>query len=153
MFCAFVIFISSIVLQYLCMNKGMNGEFEFLLSKYNSPIVLMYSICMLGFFSKWRIGNKTIQRIIGRLSISAFSVYLLHDNFLIRSYLYVILSDAVDYSAFNLAMVIVVFSVLCYSICVIVDSVRLKLFAVLHVDEIIRRIDEFAGKTVEKYFQ
>lgn len=88
----------------------------------NSVLVFITSISMFVSFSKWNIGSKKMINII---SSATFGVYLIHDNNLVRNFLWIDLFKNrlyVGNSKIFIHAVLVILIVYCF--CTIVDLLR-----------------------------
>ncbi len=133
-----VVVISSIVLRNICEAFGFYGTFLF---TNTSPIVLTSSVCLLLMFARWRVGSVGI-RIIELLAPLSFSVYLIHDNNLVREFL---MKDAfvkyLNLPPFVLLLVIISTAVCIYLVCSVIDVVRNGIFDKLHIKQYFTKIE------------
>lgn len=90
--------------------------------RYDNPLVIASSLCMVVALSKWRFRNKVINSI----ALSCFAVYIIHFNPLIFPYF----TDAVMYlwnnmSGFAVAAGIFAYLIMVFLLCSVVDRLRI----------------------------
>ncbi len=121
------------------------------LASLTSPTIVVASALYVIGFSKLRVG-KFMARFAVFFSPCAFAVYLLNSSNLIRENLiqgrFVYLVSA---SPFELAGTVLVFSVGFVAASLLLDRVRLQLFELLHVPQMLSAIDDTAHKLVRKW--
>ena len=101
------------------------------LIRYISPTVVCAAVCLLLLFSRLRL-PKWLQRVTGWIAPSAFCVYLIHDNPLVREFFmkkfYWFLPKL---SAPRLVLGLFVCAVGLYLVCTVIDVPRRVLFRLL----------------------
>ncbi len=97
----------------------------FHLNHYDSPLAVIASIYFLLFFSKLNFQSKAINR----LAVSAFAIYLLHENSLIRPYYRGLISGISDQFSLIPAVMLSLCAILVIAfICILVDQPRIWLW-------------------------
>lgn len=138
-------FISCIILTWGCKyliehsNLPIDGN---ILVTYTSPTILFAGISLILLFAKIKI-NIHAKKIISLLAPLSFSVYLIHDNNLIREYL--INMKFANYITYNpLKFILSIFGTIffIYSICTIIDIFRYILFKFLKINNVCKYIDK-----------
>ena len=139
---AFVItWLSKIALQYshiafLVKHSG-------LLVKYVSPTVVVMAIALLCWFSKINC-KPSLGKIIAFFSSSAFSVYLIHDNSLVRKHFISKLHTFIGNANFIvLSGYIVCIVAAIFLACTLLDKVRILLFKLLKIDKLTEKIENW----------
>lgn len=118
---------------------------EFFLSN-TSPFVVAVAICWLCLFSKINCA-KAICAIIGFLTPSVFSVYLIHDNIYIRTYLISSICNITDGYSLPLLVLFVIGSVVAiFSCCILIDKVRIFIFYITRINKIPEKLEVFIKK-------
>lgn len=126
-----VLFMSLIIFltRFFAM-KFLNKEFNRLLS-FTNIFNFISTISIFLYFREVKIKSIRINNLIGIISPTMFGVYLIHDNFLIRPYIYKFAMQ--DYSFTNtneliLRYLCTVF--LIFIVCVIIEKVRKKMLTI-----------------------
>lgn len=118
------------------------GELRYNLLNYNSPFILLASICLFIFFENLIIKNKYILKCITFFVPMSFGVYLIHTNAAIWE---IFLKDAFVFCAektsfiYFIYLVIIIISI--YLGCSIMDYIRIKLFNFLKINKFILKVD------------
>lgn len=111
------------------------------LHNYTSPLVLLSAILMLVLFSNIKIRKLALRKMINNFAIITFGVYLIHENNSFRSN---IISDKFSYLANSSVceMILLLFgwTFLIFSVCMVIEFIRNKLFQLLNVDVIIGHV-------------
>lgn len=103
--------------------------------EYTSPAVIMSAVFLLLFFARLQVNNIWIK-IIKFFAPLSFSVYLIHDELLIREKF--ITDRFISYASFN--PVLMVFAIIgtalaIWLVCSLIDKIRLIVFNVLKIKE------------------
>lgn len=109
---------------------GISALYEFF--NYASAILTIQSIMIVVLFTRMRIQNPGVCKIIGILNPLAFGVYLVHLHPCVRPYFH----DAAVYfhSMFEYKFIsVILVAVAIYIVCSLVDGGRLMLFRLMHV--------------------
>ncbi|MBQ8740664.1 MAG: acyltransferase family protein [Clostridia bacterium] len=103
---------------------------------YLSPTIVIIALCFVVIFAKLDI-SKAAKTIIGFLSPAAFGVYIIHEHSVIKDNL---INDRFLWIAelrWYLVPIAVIVSALCiFTICIVVEKIRLSLFKVLKINRI-----------------
>ena len=105
----------------------MNGKLHYgLLFGYNSPVIIIESVFFFLIFRNMKIKSNKINW----LSCSVFSVYLMHENIHVRSFIYSRIALLInDFSIEYKYLILVVLSALFFVVAILVDKVRIFLIA------------------------
>ena len=110
---------------------------------YISPTIVLISILYIELFSRIRIKNSKLQRIIFKLAPCAFAIYLINDNIYIRQYFiknnFIYLTEA---NIFRVFLVLIGTGIIFIILAIIVDSIRISLFKLLRINKINNHINE-----------
>ena len=92
----------------------------------HSPFILMSALCVFYIFKNLKI--KT-NKIINSVALSVFPVYLIHENFLIRPYLWGYVMKILNHVSPSIIIIFIVFMVvIIFIVCILID----KLFGYLY---------------------
>ena len=135
-------FLSKYLLSsYTIKTRGYSYRDDYLI-QYVSPTVVGCAVCLLGMFSRFRF-PKPVAKVIGFIAPSAFSVYLIHENHLVREFVmkkkFLFLAKL---PAETLVWAIPVAALALFFICVAIDMPRRDLFRVLRIKALLRRAEE-----------
>lgn len=101
---------------------------------YQSPAMVIASLCLLLLFSRRQTLPTIPGRIVRFIAPSAFSVYLIHEHSMVRSGL---ISGQFSTLAADAPLVMIgkvlLCAVLIYMVCILLDLARRMLFRLLHV--------------------
>ena len=98
--------------------------------RYNNPLTVAQSVCLLCFFIKLRVrSDSPAGPMIVTFGRSAFAVYLIHFNYLLLPYF----KQAAKYLYHNLPVwgwvpAILLYVIAIYVVCVLIDQVRLAVW-------------------------
>lgn len=128
------------VIEWLEMCNMAETSIYGVLTSYTSPFVLMMSILLLCLLKDMN-AHGLIKRVLAFMSPLVFSVYLIHDNELVRYYLvsgcFNKMSGIPDMCLFFL---VILLSVLVFTVCIGIDYARLRLFNCVHIEMFLRRL-------------
>lgn len=127
------------------------SRFQDTLVSYCSPTTLIVAICLLCLFAKLKI-NK-LQKVIAFFASSAFSVYLIHDNFYIREIL--VKGNFAFFNNLNVALlpILVILSALAiFVICSLIDKVRIFLFDVCKVKKLCEKLETVVKSVINSVY-
>lgn len=113
-----------------------------ILVSYMSPTILGAGICLFLFFKKIRIG-RGMQKVVKLFAPAAFSVYLIHAQ--LQIWTYVIADGFSSYASFPAAMAgaaVLGTAVSIYIVCSLVDLVREFIFRMVNVKGKLVRIED-----------
>lgn len=113
---------------------------------YSSPFVISASVFFFLAFTKLHFSSKTINYI----SVSTFSIYLIHCHDLITPHFKDLMRNAYDSLGGGLYMLFAILFAVCYGLCcVILDKARIwtwNLFCKYLLDNILSRFNNFINK-------
>lgn len=132
----FFVFWLALVVFATIVNAIRGERFQLTSSAYDGPILLL-SIIVFICFSTAQLSGR-VWECISKLGPYTFGIYLIHDNFFVRGKLW----DAVvpDNFAFPIIFYCVFGCIVLFLLCTVIDFLRLKLFKLLNVDTIIKRL-------------
>ncbi len=123
-------------------DKAILNNLRYSLLGYTSPFTLLASICLFMFFESVEIKNKCIIKCVGFLAPMAFGVYLIHTNAAVWE---ILLKDAFAACAEKVSLIYFaeLFGIIIgiYVVCSAVDYLRIKLFEILKVKDLIGTVD------------
>lgn len=122
-----------------------------LLISYTSPMVLWTAILYVIGFSKIRCSSSLLKKVIHFGASSTFSIYLINEHKLVRSYMIEGLFVGLYNQSFIKILVDVVsFSFLFVIGAIFIDKIRIFLFKIWRVPNLICKIDKGLNVLVEK---
>lgn len=95
---------------------------------YIQPLTLLASTCLLLLFLGIKNDGRWLDKVITYLSGCTFSVYLFHEEPLIRSVLYTLFQTQKYWANSVSALIVLAFSVITFMIGVVIESLRKALF-------------------------
>lgn len=111
---------------------------------YLSPTIITTAICLLIIFSRMETLPKVPQKVVGFFAPVSFAVYLIHDNGLVRNHIIAKkLSIIANMNPLEMILHILIVVLVIFVSCGLIDHVRILLFKVLHIKEIINMIADF----------
>lgn len=118
------------------------AQYTTMWQSYTSITVVITAVSLFILFEKVHLSRLT-KRFVSFLTPMTFSVYLIHNNDLIKEYVF----DKVllEISAQPLPVLLLCvfgFAVIVYTSCSMVDFLRIKLFKLIKLDNLIKRIDK-----------
>ena len=122
--------------------SGINIRPGNVLISYCSPTVLIMALGWVCIFYKIKI-HKCLTRIIAFFSSSAFSVYLIHDNEIVRR---VLIKNKftflLDYNPFVMAIGVLFWALIIFMCCICIDKLRMILFDWLKIHVLSVRMEK-----------
>ncbi len=141
--CILITWGSKIVISKITLNVYGEIRYDNTLVQYNSPTIIFASIILLIFFSKLEFRLTAIKKLISLLAAASLGVYIIHENFLIRTrYIFGYSKSFADGSTIVMAIKVIVAAAAIYLGCSVIETVRIQLFKVLRINKIIGRIDK-----------
>lgn len=131
-----ILFDKRILLPSLILKDG--GAFV----NYTSPTVIISSICLILLFTSIKFKNNFFKKTIQIISPLTFSVYLISDNYYIRTYfinnkfIY-----ASNFSPAKIVLFVLSLSFLIFCICITIDYIREYLFKKMKIHDKLKKID------------
>ncbi len=131
--CAFFItWLHNIILHFI--NIPFLREYSDILVNYVSPTVVLMAIGLFDRFSDMK--SISCGKLISFLSVSAFSVYLIHDNPYIRKHIISNIHSILENSNALLTIIsVLAFTVSIFCICILIDQIRILLFKMIKADK------------------
>lgn len=119
------------------------------LISYLSPTIIATAICLLVLFSRMETLPKAIQKIVSFFAPASFSVYIIHENELFRN-LFIVgkFRNFADMNTLEMLLYVLVTVLIIYISCSLIDQIRILLFKLFKVKDIINKIADF--KTSKK---
>lgn len=118
------------------------------LVSYVSPTIVLMAIGLLGLFSKIKC-TPSFAPIISFFATSAFSVYLMHDNFYVRKGL---MGKLGSYAADLDPILLTLFVIGCVSAiffaCIMIDKIRILIFKLARIDTLSAYIELTIKKAI-----
>lgn len=114
---------------------------------YISPFIVWFAIEVFMLFKKIKINSNRIVVCVKYISISSFSVYVIHSNKAIFDY--VIKDLFVFFNNYNGVIIVggILLSIVCvYISCMILDQIRITMFKIFKIDKLI----DFYGSKLDK---
>ncbi|MBR2244724.1 MAG: acyltransferase [Prevotella sp.] len=117
-----------------------NGVGHLLWFNYNG-ILLFLSVAVFVFIRQQQIPETGIWSLMVKVAPYTFGVYLIHDHLLMRDWIWKTLSMTSYANQWIYALAVMVVCVLIFAICILIDTVRKRLFAILKIDDLMIRLD------------
>lgn len=152
--CISIILLVSIIivlLRFLSM-KFIGKELERLL--YFSNILNFVSLISLFLcFKDVQIKNQKINNIIGKISPLTFGIYLIHDNFYFKPFLWVNLLKVSDFANSKYLILHFVISViLVFTVCGLIEFVRTKIWNLCSKLKLSKKVDNLLDNWNDKFW-
>ena len=110
--------------------------------RYVTPTIVLASIFLLLLFSKITINNLASQKVIMILSNTTLGVYLIHDNPFVRvDIISGYAKEFATYPVFKMVGAILLGAATIYVVCTLIDIVRIQLFKLLNIDNILKNLE------------
>lgn len=125
-----------------------NKEFKSIINantflSYLSPTIVVTAICLLILFSRLETLPKVPQKIVSFFAPVSFSVYLIHDNSLIRNNIIAKhFSILASLSPIEMMLHIFVVVLTIFVVCSLIDHIRILIFKLFRVKEIVNKVAE-----------
>lgn len=126
--------------------------YQKMLDSYCSPTVIFMAVSVICLFGKIKINPSSFAtHIISFLSTAAFSVYLIHDNTLVRKFWiaghFTFLTDS---NPFLMVIEIILSAGAIYLVCTLIDYVRGLIFRLLKIEKLSEWIERLAKCFIAK---
>lgn len=138
----FAVAVSDVIIwlvHYWCVSRDEVISHEFIVS-YTSIFVVISAISLVVIFSRLKF-NNTVNKIIAFFSAGAFSVYIIHEQILIRPVFAKCVSPLLDMRLIKLLPLLLVTVAIVFIICVTIDFIRSKLFKITGINKLCKRAD------------
>ena len=106
------------------------------LFSYTSPTTFLSAVFLLGLFTKVKVKNEKVKWTLKKIHPAAFGVYLIHTHIFVWPYLRVGIVPVIRYPLWKLLPAVFVITSVIYLVCLLVDLCRIKMFKILHVNNI-----------------
>lgn len=131
------------------------------LYSFTNIFIVLATIFLFMKFKTIKIQNKIITKVISITSSSLFSIYLIHEHFNIRTFIWNELFDYTKYLNSNFLAINIIGNVICiFIICLVIDFVRRGMYVILNkipcIKIIINKINyktELIDRKVEAIFK
>lgn len=119
-----------------------NNIYLYWLNYNGLPFVLTVSVFM--FFRQLVVPDNFFWNLFVKLAPYTFGVYLIHDNLLVRGWLWPTVSLSTFCDKIYFPLVIMGLCVLLFIVCSLIDAIRKKLFALCRIDALITKVDKWS---------
>lgn len=117
--------------------------------RYDSPAMVIGSVALLSIFAKIKVNNEKIIKIINLITPLTFSVYLIHNNQLVKiNIIQKYLPMVGELSIISMVLVSIAIIIGAFVVCLFIDWIRLKLFGLIKVDKLADFISSFIEKRI-----
>lgn len=115
--------------------------FDDVFLNYISPVNIILSVTIFVNFLKLNIKSSVVKYCIEQLSLSAFSVYIIHSNIIIFDHYISKFNLITNNLNFILLFIVIIVSIIgIYAICFIVDIFRRFFFKLLKINSLMNRV-------------
>lgn len=133
---------SKIAIERITLHYFAEPEFGSTFLDYTSPTILLAAICLFIFFAKTEYRNKAVTKIISVFAPAALGVYIIHVNpFLFHHHLKGFAASFANDNFIIMTIEVLGSAFIIYSICSVIDILRIKLFQLLKISEFCRNIE------------
>lgn len=153
-----VIFISAFMITWISKIVLYFSNISFLVSRsgilinYVSPTVVLMAIGMFCWLSKINCSSH-FSSVISFFATSAFSVYLIHDNFFVRKYIISKIHSYIsDFNFLLFTLSIIGFVVVIFLICILIDKIRILFFKLIKIDKLSEQIEKLIRKSLNTVY-
>ena len=117
-------------------------------TKYTSPNVVLEAVIMLVLFLRVNIGEK-YEKLIKKVAPLSFGVYLIHTHKLIlEEFLFGQLAWFSQFSIVGMVVRILLTAFGIFVVCLFIDSIRLKIFAICNIRLLAEKINRKINKMI-----
>ena len=109
---------------------------------YNG-LVLVLSVAVFVLVRQLQIPEKGLWRVLVNAAPYTFGVYLIHDHLLVRGWLWTTLSLPSYCNELTYPFMVVGLCLVVFVVCATIETIRKKLFAILGIDALIRKVDRW----------
>ena len=138
------IYFTMVILQVQLMNLYSfinNVDYLRSITSYNSIFTLIASISFFLLFKNLKIKNKVVNNIILFFSPLTLGVYLIHDNFIVRDFLWNNrLFSYFDLPFFNMIIMLLGQTIIIFVICCYIEKIRQIIWSKLEKISFIRKL-------------
>ncbi len=133
-----------------------NGSFksDAIFLQYTSIFVFMSAICLLLFFANVKIKNNIGVKIIRVIAPAAFGVYIIHTNpYAFQLPFWENLKLLCSKSLPVMVGGVLLNAVIVFVICIVIDIIRIQIFKLLHVRNLIDIFADFINKKIDGLYK
>lgn len=143
---AFILFCLSIIVPFgvKIAVKGIFGRDQggAVFYHHNSFFIFFAACSLLLVFKNMEIKSEFVRKSVYTISGACVGVYLIHENTYVRKWIWEYADNWIDYSAYYFPVRAILFVTFVFTICIIFDIVRKKLFGILCVKHLEEHIDK-----------
>lgn len=138
-----LVLLSKIVLEVMTFKIWGAAKYGTMFISYTSPFILLNGVVLLCVFARTDFKTNIGKNVVHWLSPAALGVYLIHVHPLVWKYVIKGVSDGfAEYMPICLALSVLGLALAIYVVCSAFELLRLKLFALLKVQNRLKVIDE-----------
>ena len=124
---AIILFIIVITIQNIASKIGIK-DYSLKMLSYNNFLVLIESVALFLYFMNVEVKNNIIGKITLYIAPLTFSVYLIHEQPVLRTILYTkILNIPILYNNPYALIIMIISIILIFAICISIESIRVKI--------------------------
>ncbi len=120
-------------------------------SKFISPIQLLFDICLFVLLARAEYRNKIVKKALRIVAPLTFSVYLLHVHPVVWSLLKGRFRFVAQYPDWLQLPILLAIALAIFLAGILIDWLRVQLFRLLHVDSLCAALEKFLRKIINKY--
>lgn len=143
--CIAIIFALEVVSKYSNINILSFG----MASMYSSPFTVMAAISLFMIFKRLDV-VPSIRKMIALISSLSFSVYIIHYNKNIWTFLSNQILKYAEYNVGVILVLIVLTVLIIFSACILIDFVRTKIFTFLKIKKIFLKLEKLLTNIFEE---
>lgn len=129
-----------------------SGEDITKLWDFSNILNFISTITIFLFFKELKIKNETCSKIIGKISPLTFGIYLIHENYFVYERIYTKILFVQDYyGTIYLPIHMIVSVIWIFTMCALIEKIRMEIFAILGKSKISKKIDEKLDQINEKF--
>ncbi len=145
--CVAFVYASFILMKSFTVNNPIETRYAFMFISYTSPLIFLSSMGLFFFFAKITLRNKLLIKLIQVISSLAFGVYLIHVHPIIFIQLLKnVFISFMDYPTLSFVASVILVSTLIFTTCICIEYLRVQLFRLLHVNQILVKISDCLSK-------
>lgn len=137
--------VSKFVLFHLNFFYGFTLYDDFILIRYNSPTMVIASVCLLLLFANLNV--KKISKVIKLLAPTTFGVYIIHTEPFIWEHL---LADRfyflTELGPLPFIPIVIVSALGIYFVCTIIELIRMYIFKLCRIPKLCKKIEDLFRK-------
>lgn len=140
-FCIIFAYIFNLLVRIITFKIYGRVLYESWFINYVSPFNVIASMLLIPLFLNIKINNNILNKFIVFLSITSFSVYIIHCHYLIYDYFILnIMKFCIDRNVVIIVLYFILFEVGIYIVCSVVDFLRIKFFKIFKINSLINWI-------------